>query len=283
MGRAMRWVVRGIAGVVVLVMVAVAAIWLLSERALNAKVAAKPLRLEAPSTGQLADGDRMLRTLGCASCHGEGLQGKKFTEIPGVATIYAPNLTMLAAKASDAQLDQAIRQGIRLDGTPLYIMPSQQYQFLTGQETAALIAAIRRVPRGGHEQPANQLSLKGRLGVVMGKFQNTPTLVAAYAKQPLPDLGPQTAIGRHLVQTNCSECHGADLKGREITPGTVSADLAVAGAYDLPQFRTLLKTGVAPGNKKLGLMAAVAQKDFSHLRDDEIAAIHAYLVAHAKR
>jgi mono/diheme cytochrome c family protein len=279
----MRWVVRGIAGLVVLLLVAVAAIWLLSERALNAKVAGRPSHLATPSAVQLADGDRMLRTLGCANCHAEGLQGKKFIDIPGVATIHTPNLTMVAAKASDAQLDRAIRQGIGHDGTALHIMPSQEYQFLTDEETAALIAAIRRVPRGGQEQPANQLSLKGRLGVLMGKFQNAPTLVAAYAKQPLPDLGPQTAAGRHLVQTSCSECHGADLKGREIEPGTVSADLAIAGAYDLPQFRTLLKTGVAPGNKQLGLMGDVARKDFSHLRDDEIAAIHAYLVAYAQR
>jgi mono/diheme cytochrome c family protein len=97
----------------------------------------------------------------------------------------------------------------------------------------------------------------------------------------LPDLGAATATGRHLVQTRCSECHGADLKGREVEPGTVSADLSLAGAYDSAQFRTLLRTGVAPGNKKLGLMGSVARDDFSHMTDAEIDAVHAYLVERA--
>ena len=99
-----------------------------------------------------------------------------------------------------------------------------------------------------------------------------------YRASPIPDLGPRFARGRHLVQTGCTDCHGAKLQGIEIEPGVVSADLAIAGAYDLEQFKALLRTGVPPSHKDLKLMGNVAKTDLKHFNDDEIAAIHAYLV-----
>ena len=74
-----------------------------------------------------------------------------------------------------------------------------------------------------------------------------------------------------------------NLKGQEVKPGSIAPDLAIAGAYDLQQFKTLMRTGVPPGNKKLGMMGDVARNDFSHLKDEEIAAIHGYLVERAQR
>jgi mono/diheme cytochrome c family protein len=281
--KAVRWLGYGVGAIAALVVVAVASIWIVSERALAEKVEPRESRLAAPTAAQIADGDRQLTILGCVSCHGSGLQGKKFFEIPGVATVHAPNIARLAPRMTDEQLDHAIRQGIGHDGRAMFIMPAQQYQFLTDQEVAALIAALRRLPVAGSEQPPIKLGPKGRVGVALGKFPNIPTQVAAYRSNPLPDLGPATATGRHLVQTRCSDCHGANLKGLELEPGTVSADLSIVGAYDSDQFRTLLRTGVAPGNKKLGLMGSVARDDFSHMTDEEIDAIHDYLVEHANR
>lgn len=60
-------------------------------------------------------------------------------------------------------------------------------------------------------------------------------------------------------------------------------NLSIAGAYDLGQFKTMLRTGVGPGNKNIGMMGEVARSDFSHLTDEEIAAVHAYLVERAQR
>ena len=283
MSKAVRWLGYGAGAIAALVVAAVILVWLLSERALAEKVEPRESHLASPSATQMADGTRQLRILGCLSCHGAGLRGQKFIEIPGVATIHAPNVARLASGMTDAQLDHAIRQGIGHDGRALFVMPSQQYQFMTDQEVAALIGAIRKLPVGGQDQPGIALLPKGRVGVALGKFPNVPTMAAAYRNQPLPDLGPASAKGRHLVQTNCLECHGADLKGREIHPGAVSADLAVVGAYDSDQFRTLLRTGVTPGKKDIGMMGEVARSDFSHMTDDEIDAIHTYLVELANR
>ena len=57
----------------------------------------------------------------------------------------------------------------------------------------------------------------------------------------------------------------------------------VAGAYDLPELKRLMRTGVATGNRKLQMMSDVARNDLSHYTDAEIAAIHAYLQERAMK
>jgi mono/diheme cytochrome c family protein len=258
-------------------------VWIASNRALHAQVAAKPERLIGATPGQLADSHRQLRVMGCLSCHGEGLRGHLFFDEPNVARLYAPNLTLVAETASDQQLAQAIRQGIGHDGRSLFAMPSAQYSRLTDGEVAALIHAIRELPRGGEQTPAVAVGPLGRIGIVSGKFKPQPTVVAEYAQDMPADLGPGLARGRHLVMTNCAECHGPSLSGGEPKPGLRAPDLAIAGAYDLAAFVKLMRTGVPASGKKLELMGDVARDDLRHMTDEEIAAMHAYLAARAER
>jgi mono/diheme cytochrome c family protein len=283
MAKALRWAGYAAGAVLLLVVLAVAYIWVASNRALGAEVQPVPEKLVQPTAAQLADGPRQLRVLGCHSCHGPKLEGKPFLKDAKIALVHASNLTDVAARASDQQLAAGIRQGIGHDGRSLVIMPSEHYQFLTDQEVTALIAAIRKMPRTGSVQPPVKLGPIGRFALAAGKFPVAPVQVGIFRQSRIADFGPAFAAGRHIVETNCTGCHGRDLKGKEVEPGSVSTDLRLVGAYDADQFRTLMRTGIAPGGKKLGMMGTVARDDFSHLRDDEIAAVHAYLVERAKR
>jgi len=283
MAKLLRWTGYVLGGLVALALVAAIAVFLLSQRTLTKSVTAAPSALAMPTAAQLADGPRQLHVLGCLSCHGEGLRGDKFLDEPNVATIYAPNLTLIAANATNEQLDHAIRQGIGHDGRPLLIMPSEGYQFMSDAEVAALISAIRLQPKGGTEQPMPKVGPLGRLGIVSNKFHTAPELVRTFRTNRIPDLGPNLMRGRHIVEVNCAECHGPQLKGQEVEPGVVSPDLQIAGAYDAEQFRKLLSEGVAPGKKDIGLMGRVAKRDFKYMTDEEIAAVHAYLVERAQR
>lgn len=274
---------NNLAGLTGLIVIGVVAVYGISEAKLRARVAGAASRLATPAPAQLADGPRQLKVLGCLGCHGEKLQGENFLDDPKLAKLYAPNLTLVAAYATDAELDRAIRQGISDEGPPLLVMPAEGYQFLTDQEIAAVIAAVRALPKTGAQVPAKSIGPLGRLGLVLGKFQTAPSLVAKYRASPLPDFGAKFARGRHLVEVNCSECHGPDLKGQELEPGVISADLEVAGAYDSQQFRKLLREGVAPSGKDIGLMGRIARRDFKYLGDGEIEDIRAYLAERAQR
>jgi len=283
MTKVTRWAGYSVGGLVLVLAIVAAYFWIASNRKLHAGIVAEAERLATPTAAQLADGPRQLHVLGCFSCHGEGLRGDVFLDQPGLATIYAPNLTLVAAHATDQQLAQAIRQGIGHDGRSLVIMPSEGYQFMTDSDVTAVIAAIRALPRGGRDTPTRHIGPKARLGLVLGKFHTAPELIRTFRENRVPDFGPQFAKGRHIVETNCAECHGPQLRGQEVEPGVVSPDMQIAGAYDLDQFRTMLRTGVAPGNKDIGMMGRVAKRDFKYLTDEEIAAIHAYLVERARR
>jgi mono/diheme cytochrome c family protein len=204
-------------------------------------------------------------------------------DAPGVARVFAPNLTEVAAKASDRQLAAGIRQGVGHDGRALFIMPSAMYSRLDDRETAALVAWIRTLrPVEGQKKGLSAGPL-GRLGLVLGTFRPVPELVEDYRRQVPIDLGPEHRRARHLAATACSECHGPALMGGEAGPDEAAPDLRVAAGYDPAQFRALMRTGRPPTGKDLGLMTTVSKNDFNHLTDAEIDALHAYLAARAKR
>ena len=282
MKKVARWAGYGLGGLLGLVLLAAAGIWGMSAYALGRTVEARPERVDL-AHANLAEGRRMLAINGCQGCHGPDLRGTKFFDQPGVGTLNAPNLTLLAASVTDQQLAQAIRQGIGHDGRPLMAMPSSTYAALTDAELSNLIAAIRAEPRGGTAMPAIALGPLGHLGVALGKFRSEPELLAdPHAETPV-DLGPATAPGRHLALTACAHCHGANLTGNEIEPGVAPPDLAVVGSYDRAQFAHLMKTGLPPGGRHLKLMTEAGEKGFSHLTDAEVSALFDYLQARARQ
>ena len=283
MRRALRWVGIGFGGLVALLIVAAIAIFAWSQIILGRTYSAAPETLPAVSAAEKAGAPRLARVLGCLSCHGEGLRGKLMFDAPGVARVFAPNITEVAAKSSDQQLAAAIRQGIGHDGRGLFIMPSPQYSRLTDRETAALVGWIRTLPRAQGQARGLSAGPIGRLGLVTGAFKPAPAGVAEYRTQAPVALDPVHEAARHLAATACSECHGPALMGGSAGPGEKAPDLRVAAGYDLAQFRTLMRSGRPPDGRDLGLMATVAKADFSHLTDAEIDALHAYLAARAKR
>lgn len=283
MRKVLRWLGYGLAGLAGLVLIGVAWVWFASWRELNRAYAATPERLARPTAAQLADAPRQARVLGCISCHGEGTRGHLMFDESGVATVWAPNLTRVAAQASDAQLARAIRQGIGVDGRPLWIMPSGLFSRLSDGEVAALIAYIRSLPRGGEATPGVTLGPLGRFGVATGKFRAAPATIEDFRVRQPYDVGPEHAAGRRLAAVGCAECHGPDLTGGAPGPEILAPDLAIAGAYSLDQFRMLMRTGRPPGGRDLGLMSRVARNDFSHLRDEEIDALYHYLRTRAER
>ena len=283
MRTALRWVGYFAGFLLLLVVLAAAYVWIVSSNALTSRADAHTETLAAATPAQIADGTRQLSILGCVSCHGEGLRGKLFFDVPNVAKLYAPNLTLIAAQSDDQKLAESIRQGVGHDGRSLFVMPSAQYSRLTDAETTALVHAIRQQPRGGTQMPPISVGLLGRIGIATGKFKMQPDLVAEYAERMPADLGPQFASGRHLAMTNCAECHGSTLSGGEPKPELKAPDLSIVGAYDLPKFTRLMRTGVPASGKKLELMDEIARNDLSHYNDAEIAALYAYLHERAQK
>ncbi len=107
-------------------------------------------------------------------------------------------------------------------------------------------------------------------------------MMAAYLTKPAADLGPAQSAGRHIAMTICADCHASDLTGKEVEPGVTAPDLAMVGSYDKAQFAKLMKTGLPPGGRNLGLMTQVSRASFSHFTDAEVTALFDYLQARAR-
>lgn len=240
----------------------------------------------AAGPAAIAEGRRLGRLYGCQSCHGEDLRGQVYNSDPALVRNYAPNLTRVAARYTDGQVAQAIRQGVRpIDRRALWGMPSAAFTTVSDAELADVLAFVRSKPAGGDAGPSDRPGLRARLAILRGRSgdwvrgeRSAPDLVAAARTQRPADLGPAYAQGRHIAATVCSECHGSDLRGDRREGGP---DLTVAGAYDPDQFRRLLRTGASIDGRDLGIMSETTRKDFQVFTDAEIAALHAYLRARA--
>jgi mono/diheme cytochrome c family protein len=283
MKRIAKWLGIGVAAVAGLLLLALIGIYLVSGYMLGRHHEAKAETLAPPSAEVLADAPRQARLQGCLNCHGEGLRGRVMIDDPAFGRLTAPNLTQVAARATDQQLAAAIRQGIGHDGRGLFVMPSPQYSRLSDAETAALIAFIRGQRRVPGKMEGFRPGAIGRAVIVTGRLRPAIAKLEEYRTRAPIYAGPEHAAGRRLAANGCSECHGPALEGQAMENGSITPDLTIAAAYDYDQFRTLLKTGKAPGGKKLKLMKEVAEKDFVHLTDAEIKSLHAYLRTRAER
>jgi mono/diheme cytochrome c family protein len=280
MNRMLKWAGYGLAGVVGACALAVGGALAVSEAMIRWPVERPTATLVASSDpGAVARGKRVATLNGCHDCHGKRLEGLLFHDEMPIIRAWGPNLSLALAKQSDADFDRAIRHGVAADGRRLWMMPSSAFANLTDQEMADLMAYLRTYKPVGQTQPRFQVGHIGRLGVLLGQFKSEPDNIRANATLKLEDLGPEHAVGRDVARA-CIECHGPTLKGMKLLK---SPDLAMVASYDERDFETLLRTGVATGGRKLGLMSGVSPARFNALSSQEIAALHGYLKARAER
>jgi mono/diheme cytochrome c family protein len=280
MNRVLKWAGYGLAGVVGACALAVGGAFAVSEAMIRWPVEKPQATLVASADpGAVARGKRVATLNGCHDCHGKNLEGLLFHDEMPIIRAWGPNLSRALAEQSDADFDRAVRHGVAADGRRLWMMPSSAFANLTDQEMADLMAYLRTYKPVGETQPRFQVGHIGRLGVLLGQFKSEPDNIKANASLKLEDLGPEHAVGREVARA-CIECHGPTLKGMKLLK---SPDLAMVASYDEADFERLLRTGVATGGRKLGLMSSVSPARFNALSAQEIAALHAYLKARAER
>lgn len=217
------------------------------------------------STQAVARGKYLYEARGCIECHGANGAGKTVIDDPNGLFVHGANLTQGKSSAvghySERDWVRAIRHGVKPDGRPVFIMPSQDYNRFTDGDLADLVAYMRALP------PADGTGTEIRLPLIV-KLVHGAGILKDAAEQIDHRVPPSTPVpvaatiehGRYVAQT-CIGCHGAKLEGGPIAgappdwPPAANLNGDPAGAMarypTVEQFKTMLRTGKRPDGSKV--------------------------------
>jgi cytochrome c553 len=273
----LKWTGFVAAGLAGLVLVAVALVYVVSQSAFTHRYTAAAQRAVALPTDAAAitEGAHLATIHGCTSCHGERLEGAVVFDIPHVARLVGPNISGAAARYTAAQLATVIQQGIKPDGTSVWIMPSSMYRHLSDDDLARILAYVRSMPavEGTHEVSEYRLGV--RVIIALGKVKSSAQEVAELATEPARgDMADALSHGRYLVMSSCTECHGQNLEGSELAQ---APPLIVVKGYSPADFTTLMQKGIGMGGRKLELMREASLARYAHFTAQELNDVYAFL------
>jgi mono/diheme cytochrome c family protein len=284
MARAFKIIRKILFGLVVLFVTAIAGLYGASEWMLRARYDVRPQAVVIPTDASSLERGRHLteNVMHCAGCHGDDLGGKVFFDAGMlVARIPAPNLTRgrggIAASYSEADWVRAVRHGVRPDGRPLVVMPSEKFALVTASDLAAVIAYVKSRPPVDRELGSKTVGPIGRFLLVSNSTHVLPAKAIDHAK-PIPDAAPTDLVarGEHIANiSGCTSCHGADLTGGpEPSPGPANLTRAGLDGWTEADFVRTLRTSRTPDNRQL---AAVMSPAYGQMTDGELHALWAFL------
>jgi mono/diheme cytochrome c family protein len=286
------WKIAGVVIVVLVIGVAAlaVAVVLLSERKLHRTIALEVAPVAfANDAASIERGKYLYQTRGCADCHGSDGAGRAFIDDPGGLYVRAPNIATgpgtVVATYTERDWVRAIRHGVKPDGRPIIIMPTEDYNRLTDADLAAIVAYVRTLAPVAGEAAVIRMPFLVRALYAFDVIQDGPQKVdhgAPPATAVAP--APTAAYGAYVINA-CVGCHGPNLSGGTIpgappswpaasnlTPGSDS----VMPRYDsADKLREMFRTGKRPdGSAVSEVMPFEALRS---MNDTDVGAIHAYL------
>lgn len=219
-------------------------------------------------TANLEEGKRKAKIAGCyTACHGNGGQGNDFYGYS------APNLTRLAKDYSDSDLERVVRQGIRPDGTSIYGMSSEMFQYMSDEDLGNIIAFLRSVPTENDAVSYRDMTAENFWRILTGETTPRASMISVEVPPKKVDPSDKMTFGRYLAQITCTECHGVDFKG------LYGPNLIVVSAYEFDDFKKAVTRGLAMDDRQLELMHPIAESNFSNINEIELEALYAYLTS----
>ncbi|MDX1939944.1 MAG: c-type cytochrome [Saprospiraceae bacterium] len=255
----------------------------------------QPAPLVIPSdSASLAKG-KQLTLVHCAECHGENLGGTEFFNDPSLAVIPAPNITPgKGGKGSlyqDEDWIRVIRHGVKKDGKPAMIMPSDNFQYMSDTDLGALIAYLKTLPPVDQEWSAPQYTFFSKILMGLGAFGQVldAEVIDHDARKNItaPTVAPTAEYGAYLVSiSSCRTCHGEQLNGfKDPNPqAPLAPNITTGGAlgqWSEAQFMQTMRSGVTPDNRTID-SKFMPWKAFAKMSDEELIAIYRYLQAQPK-
>jgi mono/diheme cytochrome c family protein len=281
-----KWTVGGVGALVAAVAVAAFAGYQLADRKMARKVevAVKPVPFVSDAQA-LERGKYLFESRGCVDCHGANGGGRTFVEKDDLK-IAGPDITRGGATATYQPEDwvRSIRHGVRPNGTPLMIMPSEDYNRFTDLDLAALVSYVRSLPPQQGAKAVLRFPPPVRILYGFGVIPDAASRIDHSLPPALPVAAGVNAQHGAYVGNMCIGCHGEHLSGGKIPGGppdwppaaniTPGEGSAMARYPTSAQFTAMLRSGKRPDGTAIKVMPF---ESLAKLSDVDAQAVYEFL------
>ena len=287
-----KWVKGTSLALATVVLIAVATVLVakeMGERKMQRIVSVPAEHLLLPAAKVSVEQGRYLyATRGCADCHGASGAGKEVIR-SGAMVVNSPNITRGANSATIAYVDadwvRTLRHGIKPDGTPLMIMPSEDYNRLSDDDVASIIAYVQQMPPVPGQRGLVQLPVAVKVLYAFGHVKDAAEMIDHTLPPQKPVPAAVSLEHGAYVANSCVGCHGAQLSGGKI-PGAppewpAPANLTPGNGsgmkhYPTPEaFMAMLRSGKRPDGSTISNVMPFGS--LREMNDVDVRALHSYL------
>jgi len=280
----------GFAGAVVLLLAGTAVVGSQmagSKSQRQVKVAVQAVAI--PATAQaLERGAYLYNSRGCADCHGASGAGREFMNDGKGMRLAGPNITPgegnVVARYTPEDWVRTVRHGVKPDGRPVFVMPSEDYNRLTDEDLGALVAYVKAMPPKMGGAAMLDLPLPVRVLYAFDVIKDAAQKIDHTLPPAKPIAEGVTPAHGAYVANMCIGCHGAGLAGGKIPGGppdwAPAANLTPGEGSAMPRYKdagafvAMLRSGKRPDGTAISVMPF---ESLRALNDVDAQALYAYL------
>lgn len=288
MGRILKWIGVALGAMVLILGIAIVSLYLSGDAQIKRTYEIDVERVPVPDDPEsLARGKHRVQVL-CEGCHTPDLGGGIFIDDPAIGRVYAANLTSgqggIGGDYSAADWVRTLRHGVKPNGRSVFIMPSNDFYYLTDEDLGAMIAFLNSIPPVDREAPPPAITPMAKVLYSLGAFGD-----ALYAetidhgvRPSAPEVGVNPGYGEYLVDiSGCRTCHGDVLAGGQGPDPDMPAgpNLTPGGelrAWSETDFFRVMRSGETPTGRELD-PEYMPWRSFAKMSDEELSAVWLYL------
>ena len=242
------------------------------NRRIELSVAAVAVPGDAPA---LERGRYLYASRGCADCHGANGAGRVFVDDGKGLKLAGPNISpgagSVVAAYQPVDWVRTVRHGVKPDGRPLRVMPSDDYNRLTDADLGAVVAYVKSLPPTAGGGAVIELPLAARVLYGFGLIPDAASKIDHNLPPAAPVAEGVTIEHGRYVAAMCQGCHGPTFAGGKIPGGapdwpaaarlTPGPDSAMNRYADAESMQRMFKSGQRADGSALQVMP------FSSLRE----------------
>jgi len=289
MTKLLRILAIGVGAVVALVAVSIGAVYVVSQRRIDASLTVAGHAVLIPTdSASIERGRHVVNAIGMSGdCHQADFGGGVMIDVPVIAYLSALNLTSgeggVGGMLSDLDWERAVRHGVAPGGRKLHFMPAHEYANINDEDFAAAVAYLKQVPKVARKQELNRFGPLGRALFLKGDIELLPAdLMDHTAAHPAVIPPAPTAEYGKYPSVTCRGCHAHTFSGGPM-PGAPPDWKAPAnitpegiGRSAEADFARALRESKRPDGSALDTMY-MPVRFTKNLNDTEVQALYAFL------